>query len=79
MLAFCVLVWFCFCCCGVCVRGGWWWFVVALGVVWGFFCESQTANVLILIVTGWIHFSNKQGHRDAALQTVYIYWFFTTR
>lgn len=34
--------------------------------------EGQKTNSHILIVTGWIHFSYKQGHRDAALQTVYL-------
>lgn len=42
-----------------------------------FFNQSQTTNSHILIITGWIHFSNKQGHRDAALQTVSNYFSFT--
>lgn len=43
-----------------------------------FFNQSQTTNLHILIITGWINFSNKQGHKDAALQTVYNYCFFTS-
>lgn len=46
---------------------------VLLGALFYFiFCQSQTTNLCILIITWWIHFSNKQGYRDVALQMMYI-------
>ncbi|XP_053849828.1 M-phase phosphoprotein 9 [Vidua macroura] len=38
---------------------------------------KESPNSVVSEASGWIHFSNKQGHRDAALQTVYNYCFFT--
>lgn len=46
---------------------------VLLGALFYFiFCQSQTTNLCILIITWWIHFSNKQGYGDVALQMMYI-------
>lgn len=67
------------CCFGGVCEG---WLVVDLhgfgGCGYWVFYQSQTTNSHILIITGWIHFSYKQGHRDAALQTLYNCCFFTS-